>query len=137
VLNPPVPNHNLVIPLKTFLETKMDDLKVYCEMLVENLRILHVKDYAAHETALELATKNLEIRLDKLNELREIVTQRETHYTTKGEMAIRLERIDEDIRGLRESRAELEGKASMMSVLFAYLLGLVALVMSLIEMFHK
>lgn len=104
-------------------------LRSYVDLQIASLRAIHDRDIEANRVAVHVANRVLEARLEKLNEMRELLTDRETHYCTKGEMAIRLERFEEDIRDLRESRAEMHGKASQNSVFVAYILSIAGFVL--------
>ena len=57
---------------------------------------------------------------------------------TKVELAAicsQIERLEMEVRDLRESRAELAGKASQTSVIVSYILAIVSLVMAIVMKF--
>jgi hypothetical protein len=124
-------NENLTVSLKTYIDAGVRSL----EGKIDSLRSLHERDIETSRAATALAGKNLELRLEKLNEMRKLLTDRETNYVQKVEIAPRLERIEEDVRELRESRAEMCGKASQTSVIVAYILSIAGFVLGFIHLF--
>ena len=103
-----------------------------------------VVDKASH-----LALATLETRLASMNEFRgelkdqattfatktEVQLLRDAAFThiTKTEFMIWKDRVDEDIRSLRESRSLLEGKASQSSVNISLLIGIIGLILAFVS----
>ena len=85
----------------------------------------------AHEKAAELANDILNARLASMNEIREQLRSQKTEFVTRLEH----EMIVKDIRDLREFRAALQGKASLMSVYGSYILSVIAIIVSIIHLF--
>ena len=67
---------------------------------------------AALEKASEVSAKALDRRLDAMNEIREAMRDMSSGMATRTELDNAKEAIEKDLRGLREFRAELQGKAS-------------------------
>jgi hypothetical protein len=84
------------------------------------------------EKALELAREVTESRLSALNEWRETYGDLLATYITRHEYALQVEKYDLEVRGLRESRAELAGKASQRSVNLAIAFTACSLVLAVI-----
>ena len=105
-----------------------------------------VKDTtAATATALDKSTSAslsvLEKRLESMNEFRASLSDQTRNYFTKGEHDAYQKLVETDLRVLRESRAELSGKASQSSMNVTFILalvgaltGLVALILDVIKM---
>ena len=120
-------DNTLFVSLKEFFDYRFAALKEYID-----------SEFMAIDNARHLAALNLDSRLDKLNELREAVTTQENKYATKGEVQLRFEAVEKDIRQLLLSRAEMSGKASQNAVIFAWgtgAAGLIAAVVSLLLRF--
>lgn len=62
--------------------------------------------------ATKVALKELNRRLDGMNEFRDTIKDQNAEFIRKSEHDTAHSRIEEDIRSLRESRAEISGKAS-------------------------
>ena len=85
-----------------------------------------LKDYVdksleARDKALEVACENLNRHLD----------------ATKAEYSTFKEAVDQDIRGLRESRSELAGKADQKQVNTAMILSVIGVMMAFISIVMK
>jgi len=93
----------------------------------------------AMEQASALSRQTLEQRLASLNEIRDALWDRDATFITKvqfTEVLARLEgcidALEADVRSLRESRSLLEGKASQSSVNIAYVIAMVAILLSVV-----
>jgi hypothetical protein len=86
---------------------------------------------AAIEKAIDLAADNLKMRLEGLNEWRTQNKEERQQYITKAEHDFVLK----DIRELRESRAEISGRASMTSVYIAYFISSIGVILGFIHLF--
>ena len=87
----------------------------------------------------QLARENIDARLASMNEFREQIKDQTATFFTRREHEIYMENVDKlfqsimvDIRGLRESRAQMEGKASQTSVSIGYILTVAALVLAIV-----
>jgi hypothetical protein len=87
--------------------------------------------------ATKIAKETNDKRLDSMNEFRQSLKDAQATFITRGEHNILHQRIDEDIRVLRESKANIEGKASVTSVYIGYALAVIALMLAIIEIFIK
>lgn len=79
----------------------------------------------ALEKANVLFQRVLDARLAGMNEFREDLRRQANTFITRDEFLAMHERVKEDIRSLRESRAQLQGKASHQSVMVAIALALI------------
>ena len=86
----------------------------------------------ARDKETDRAYQSMEKRLEGMNEFRDALKDQSSTYLTKSEYKLAHDRILDDIRGLRESRAELHGKASQKSVDIAMILGVISLLVGLI-----
>ena len=118
-----------VVSLREHLEQRITDLH----------RIVEEK-FAAHRIALELATENLNKELNHLNRLREAVVEQRNQFMPRTEIVLQLEGIKSELAVLRKSKDQLEGKASMKSVMLvglgtiiSYMLTAVMLIVHLVK----
>ena len=105
------------VPLRDYLDAKFETIKAMLDKADEATR---------------LARENLEVRLESLNEWRQQSKDRERDFLARTEFDVRHEKVCEDVRSLRESRAELAGKASQKSVTLVTVLTVVGLLLSAI-----
>lgn len=87
--------------------------------------------------AVALAQKILDSRLESMNEFREDFRQQAAQFMTRREFQLFQERVSEDIRSLRESRATSQGKASQLSVNITFLIALLGLIVGVVRFFLK
>lgn len=109
------------------LEDKIDEIDHEMRGLLE-LRT----EVTAMKEASRLAKENIDLRLQSMNEFREAMKDQANTYIPRVEYLTRHEGIEKDIRSLRESRAELVGKASQNSVVVAYIIAAVGIGLSVI-----
>lgn len=98
--------------LRDFVGEKCEDERIYVDT-----RFAGVND------AVRLANNALEVRLEHLNGLYQTISKMGESFPTKSDLQnlaarydLQVDKYDEDIRYLRESRAELAGKATSESV---------------------
>ena len=91
--------------------------------------------YMSVQEATRLAKKEQDRRLDSMNEFRAALKDANVSFITRTEYSNLHERMQEDIKGLRESRAEAQGKASVSSVYISYLIAIIALLIALLKFF--
>ena len=85
------------------------------------------------EDAIGVARLAMETRLAGMNEFRESLRDQTNRSMSREEYQAAHDRVKEDIQSLRESRAELAGKASQMSVNISLLISILGLVTSLVS----
>jgi len=101
------------------VEQQLGSLKEYVETRLE-----------AIEKSTESAATSLEKRLDSMNEFRQQLKDQANTMLARAEFQVQHERVCEDVKGLRESRAELSGKADQSSVNWATAMAVVAIVIA-------
>ena len=110
-----------------------DRNRAACEKLMgvrfDSLNSIFESKLAATDKARELAAAVLSERLSKLNELRQMAQDRDVNFVTKAEFNAQVINIEQ----LRLSEAKLAGKASQTSVIIAYILAVVGLIVSIID----
>jgi len=84
------------------------------------------------EKATELARQQLEKRLEGMNEVRAQLKEQTSNFISRAEYDSKHERLLTEIRDLRESRAELQGKASQKSLNLTLGVAIISLVIALI-----
>ena len=70
-----------------------------------------------------------------MNEFRESLKDQTAKYLPRAEYDIQHQRMIEDIKSLRESRASLEGKASQKSMFIILSISIISLIISIVKMF--
>jgi ribosome-associated translation inhibitor RaiA len=155
---PPIPNS--VIGVTKYVECKLSDLGRLFDVQLEDVRRhvdelrsiagkldekfttkaehLQIQAYVDNkveslEKAIDAAAKALEKRLDGMNELREAMKDQSSLMVTRTEFSAAKEITDADIRILRESRAELAGKASAASVVVAYVMAMLSMIIGIVS----
>jgi hypothetical protein len=113
------------------------------EALAERLMALErmIKDrFEVADAAIALASRSMEKRLDGMNEFRESLRDQAARMVPKSEFDIVAGKIQEDIKILMKSRAELEGKASQQALLLVLavamsgmLFGIIGLIMRFLK----
>lgn len=110
---------------------KLDKLREETTRLDE--RIASIKE------SIKAAKESMDVRLESMNELRGQLKEQASTFIPRSEyigqhqaLEQRFSLRDEDIRGLRESRAELQGKASQNSVFVAYAIAITGIVLSIV-----
>jgi hypothetical protein len=96
-----------------FMEMRVELLLAKIKSLDEKMSI----KFENNEKTLVDRTLALDRRLEVMNEFRQALTDREATYYTRPEHDVYSRMVETDLRMLRESRAELMGKASQSSVL--------------------
>jgi hypothetical protein len=87
----------------------------------------------AIEKSTTLAKESMERRLEGMNEFRDSLKDQSEKFVSASEYNIKISRIEEDIRLLRESKATLEGKASTTQVYIAYIIAAISIGISLLK----
>ena len=112
----------------------------------ENLAIVSLRDYVegrcewlaqyfesriiAVEGATRVAADALNRRLEGMNELRDAMKDQSAQFVSRKEHDL----LTEDIRGLRESRAKEEGKATQSQMMIAWAMAGGGLVLSIVAL---
>ena len=91
----------------------------------------------ARDKTLEIALRNLDHRLGQMNEFRNALRDQSMTFLTKAEYITFKENLEADIRSLRESRAELAGKADQKQVNTAMILSVIGVMMAFVSIVMK
>ena len=120
-----------------------DDKQTSIELAV-SLRTYFDAKLDALEKSQGLVYEAMGRRLDGLNQFREALRDQQSKFATCIELAAVRERLDvettrfeKEIQALREFKATLEGKASQQSVIFAYALSILGLLIGIIGLVRK
>jgi chromosome segregation ATPase len=125
----------------TQAESGVESLKERLNILDNRVQNIEERkaDISALSEATRLAKENVDARLVAMNEFREQMGDQANTFFTRSEhdayvhsVDDRWVKLDENIRDLRESRATEQGKASQTSVLIAYAIGIVGIILSVI-----
>jgi hypothetical protein len=92
---------------------------------------------AALENATTIAAENMEKRLDGMNEFRAQLKDQANTFISRNEYVLTIEKLISDIKTLQLSKANLEGKASQQSVLVAYLISIIGIIIALISLLRE
>ena len=94
-------------------------LREYIEAIMSERDRALTAAFTAQQAALNLATKNLELRLEKLNELRQEVTQDRANYVTRDKSEIQEEALSTRLMSLENFRGKALGFGALVSLLSA------------------
>jgi len=94
-------------------------LREYIEAIMSERDRALTAAFTAQQSALNLATRNLELRLEKLNELRQEVTQDRASYLTRDRAEATEEAMDARIAALESFRGKALGFGALVSLLSA------------------
>jgi hypothetical protein len=115
----------------------MDDINEINPSLTISLKEYIDLRFKMIDKSTDLALSSLNKRLDSMNEFRTTLKDQTNTFLTKVEHEAVMKNIDSDIRILRESKAQLEGKASQSSVYVGYAFTAVAILMAIISLFIR
>jgi len=112
------------IPLQKHFNKRLKAIYKYIDVKIESI-----------DRSTNLAADALEKRLESMNEFRNSLKDQQSKFVTREEYALMHERLVEDVKILREAKANFEGKASMASVYLSYVIAAIALAISIIRIF--
>ena len=101
-------------------------IRDYFEMRIEAL-----------EKQTALTATQLDRRLSSMNEFRDQLKEQAAGFFTRAEHDLFMKKVEENIQSLRESRAELAGKASQNAVNLALAISVVGAVAGLASILHS
>ena len=106
-------------------------LKEYIDLHIKNLEKQFVTKADSTEKATELAHREMERRLESMNEVREQLRTQ----VPKGEYLIQVDKFNQDIRVLRDDGNIAKGKASLASVvsIVAVIVSIIGIVLQFIK----
>ena len=107
------------VTLKDYADTRFVAAKEYTDARI-----------AAVNEATRIAHVSMDKRLEGMNEFRNSLKDQSAKFLNRDEYTLMHGKVLEDVRDLRESRAELAGKASQNAVIGAYVLGVIGLLLS-------
>ena len=112
-------------------------MRDYVDTKITGLTGLFETKIMANEKAVELASRTLSARLDLMNEFRMQLRDQSSTFFPRSEHEIYIKAVDKDIRELRESKAELAGKASEKSVAFTMIVAMIGIILSFAALMHS
>jgi hypothetical protein len=127
--------------LRDLLQVQIDDINQHLMELrkdsVNQIEHTSLRDFLeiklnAIDTATRLASDAINVRLEGMNEFRNSLKDQNATMVSRVEFISVRSVFDADIRMLRESKAALDGKASMASVLGSYAVAFVSLIVTVV-----
>ena len=109
-------------------------LKEFVEKVIEGHERLNEARFQSVERAVDVASKQMEKRLEGMNEFRDSLKDQTSRFFTREEFHGAHNPIIKDIEELKLSRAALEGKASQKSVNVAYAISAIGIVISIVSL---
>jgi hypothetical protein len=106
------------------LESDKVSLKEYVERIFSERQNALDLAFKAQQEALGLASRTLELRLEKLNELRQEVTQDRGNYLTKAEFESKREVQDQRLGRLENFNARILGFGAALALIGGILGGI-------------
>ena len=89
------------------------------------------------ERAVDVASQGMNKRLEGMNEFRQQLKDQTNTFLTRNEYETKHTLLADKISDLRESRAEMAGKASQKSVNITLLISILGLVIGLVSILHS
>jgi hypothetical protein len=89
--------------------------------------------FTENQRALEKAERDLSKRLEGMNEFRDALKDQAGTFVTREAMEIKLDGLEKDMADLKLTRAHAQGKASQTSVLIAYGISFVGLLIAVLS----
>ena len=119
-----------------FLSTLVAGTGVLAVIALPQTSSISLREYVDYrfsdiEKRTTLALASMNERLDVMNEFRGTIDDQSKTFVVKSEIDQRMASIEEDIKSLRESRAETEGKATQNQVYVGWILAVIAIGISL------
>ena len=134
---PPMDENGHRVPIKEHLEklcgVRMDELEKLFGVKLADLKEFYDARSVALEKAVSVAYVQMDRRLDTMNEFREQLKDQSASFITKSEYFVKIDVLDKDVRELRESRAELKGKASQTSVNIGYVVSALGVILGILS----
>ena len=94
-------------------------LREYIEAIMSERDRALTAAFTAQQSALNLATRNLELRLEKLNELRQEVTQDRGNFLTRDRYESQHKALEDKVAVLEGFRGRALGFGALLSLLSA------------------
>ena len=94
-------------------------LREYIEAIMAERDKALTAAFRSQQAALELATRNLELRLEKLNELRAEVTQDRSNFLTRDRYDSQHSALEDKVAQLENFRGKALGFGALVSLLSA------------------
>jgi hypothetical protein len=91
----------------------------YFDMRIENI-----------EQNTKIALASADKRLDGMNEFRDTLKDQANTFATRKEVDLQVSKMEEDIKMLTASKNILEGKASQSSVIIAYIISAISIIIA-------
>jgi hypothetical protein len=131
------------IPLRAFLEQKIDDYKQAHTALHADHSLAHAREHAMYQEAIKKAEEALTARLHEMNQWRQQLTAERALYVTRDQIDARDKQLDtqldqlqsnatESLRqlatrvsALEQYRAHMEGRLVMLGIAFTILVFVV------------
>ena len=90
--------------------------------------------FSEHQRVQDKADEAISVRLQAMNATREAMREQAAKFVTRAEADLVHKAMCDHIEALREESAENRGKASQKSVLVAYALSIISLVVGLVRL---
>lgn len=107
------------ISLKEYFDDKFEFLKKYMDVR-----------FNAVDASTKLAADTLEIRLESMNEFRESMKDQAGSFITRAEHCAMMQKYDSEIASLMKAEAKSEGMATQKSVIIAYVIATIGIILS-------
>lgn len=114
--------------------------KDYVDARLKSLELRVTERFEEIKNEASATLKSLDKRLESMNEFRAAISDQAATHITRDEYAMGHQRVIEDIKFLREARAQMEGKATTNSVLLGYVFTTISIIIAcasaLAQMIH-
>jgi hypothetical protein len=110
----------------------LDECKEEC-VHIAYLREIFESKFDANSKALLLASEAIDKRLQSMNEIRDQLKDQAGTFLTRAEFNLMHQRVLDDIRMLRESRAEIVGKADQGQLNITFVITIMGLLIGIAD----
>ena len=121
------------ISIKDYFTSVLEQLCKANDQRFEDLEGKIMAIFEAQKIAFEKSETKLNTRLEAMNEFRQAMGDQAKEFMTKDFYEARHDLIQKQVDDLRLTGAELKGKASQTSVMIAYALSFIGLLMGIID----
>jgi len=121
------------VDLKEYFEVILRELRVDCNEKVESLEDKINQRFNLKDQALDTANRSMDSRLEGMNEFRASLSDASKTFMTRDIYEAKHDLIQKQVDDLRMLAAENKGKASQTSVIIAYIISFIGIIMGMID----
>jgi hypothetical protein len=125
------------VSIKDYIDSKIDLIMIYITNKLEDLRCYVDARLKAIESATTLVAANMDKRFDSVNEFRAQLKDQNFTFITRAEHTVIIDKLSKDIDDLKTVRDIQTGKASMKSVVVAYIISAIGIIIAIVSLINN